>query len=182
MLAQAIASVDAQTYRPRAHLIGVDSNSLGPGRIINQLCKTVETEWVSILADDDLYDPDYLETMRAAGKDADIVLAWPRYEGRDFTPYRGEWDLERLRNRQDTGMAGTFMFRHALWQKIGWPHGIPDDWRFLTDAAVEGARFQPVYEEKWTYRWHGGNVSTVVSELAQGRVPEKLYHYARYLA
>lgn len=181
MLAEAIQSVQAQTYRPRTHLIGVDSNNLGPGRIINQLCKTVETEWVSILADDDLYDPDYLEVLRRESKSADIVLAWPRYEGRNHDPYRGKWSVDRLRARKDTGMAGTFMFRHRLWVKLGWPIGIADDWQFLLNAADQGARFSPVYEEKWTYRWHGGNASTVVSELMAGRVPEKLYHYVRFV-
>ncbi len=164
MLAEAIASVAAQTLQPAAHLIFVDTQRRGPGAAINRLAKAANTEWLSILADDDLYDPDHLETLMAHTDRADMVLSWSRFEGRgDYPQYRGEFHPYDLLNRQDTGMRGTFLFRRSLWERVGgWPTGPMDDWLFMVACVKAKARLVPVYRETWTYRWHGSNLSLSV--------------------
>lgn len=185
MLAEAIASVSAQTLPPFAHLVSVDHDHRGPGVMINRLVRAAETEWLSILADDDLYDPDHLETLHAVSADADIVLSWCRIEGspeRHESQHRGEFTAYDLKARTDTGMRGTFMFRKSLWEKLGgWPETPMDDWQFLINAIDTGARLVPVYRETWTYRWHGGNLSEIIGALSRGEQPAQLYHLAHHL-
>lgn len=185
MLAEAIMSVNAQTLPPYAHLISVDHDHRGPGVMINRLAHAAETEWLSILADDDLYDPDHLQTLHAVSAEADIVMSWCRIEGspeRHETQYRGDFHPYDLRNRQDTGMRGTFMFRRSLWEKLGgWPETPMDDWLFLTGAIDIGASLAPVYRETWTYRWHGTNLSEIIGALGRGERPSQMYYLAQHL-
>ena len=182
MLAESVQSVAAQTLKPAAHLIGVDHHYDGPAKTINRLVRASDTEWLSILADDDLYDRKYLATLARYTANADVVLAWFRMEGRDDPPFRGDWDPHRLRNRQATGFAGTFLFRRALFDKIGgWPDGLAEDWTFMVNALDAGARFVPVYQELWTYRMHDGSTSTIIGELDQGIVRPDIYHLRKYL-
>jgi hypothetical protein len=173
MLAEAIRSVQAQTVLPAAHLIEVDYARKGPGPVINRLTARARTEWVAILADDDLFHPDHLEVLLAHSADADIVLSWSRLEGRPDPQYRGEFFPMDLLERRDTGMRGTFMFRRKLWDKLGgWPAGPIDDWQFLVNAIKARARLVPVYQETFTYRFHGGNLSDLLSTGADPLVDD----------
>jgi GT2 family glycosyltransferase len=164
MLAEAIASVAAQTVQPVAHLIGVDNAREGPGPILNQLVRAAETSWLSILADDDLYDPDHLETLLDAANGRDVVFSWSRITGspeRHEKQYRGDFDPVLLLNRRDSGMRGCFMFRRSAWKKAGgWPVRSPvEDWEFMRRLLLTGSQFRAVYRETWTYRFHDTNVS-----------------------
>lgn len=184
MLAEACASVAAQTLKPKAHLIAVDYAHDGPGVLINRMTTIAMTEWVSILPDDDLYDPDHLETLAAHSGDADIVMSWSRIEGKEEEQYRGEFVPEHFLEKRDTGMRGCFMFRKSLWEKVrGWNVNIPlEDWDFLCRAVRAGARFAPVYRETWTYRFHDTNCSHVYAAAGEGKeLPENLYHLARFV-
>lgn len=163
MLAEAVESVAAQTFQPEAHLIFVDTQRKGPSAAINRLVKAAQTEWISILADDDLYDPDHLETLMGESDRADMVLSWCRIEGQDIPQYRGAFHPYDLLQRSDTGMRGTFLFRKSLWERVGgWPPGPIEDWKFMVACVQAKARLVPVYRETWTYRFHGGNYSLTV--------------------
>lgn len=161
MLAEAIASVQAQTLPAAAHLIAVDHQRLGPGPLLNQLTRAAETEWVSILADDDLYDPDHLEALADAADGADVVFSWGRLDGRDDPQYRGKYRHEDfLQQGRDTGMRGCFMFRKAMWGTVGgWRDEPVEDYHFLRRMILAGAYFRAVYRETWTYRFHDSNSS-----------------------
>lgn len=160
MLAEAVESVAAQTLQPQAHLILVDTQRKGPAAAINRLVKACQTEWISILADDDLYDPDHLETLMAESERADMVLSWCRIVGRDIPQYRGDFHPYDLLQRADTGMRGTFLFRKSLWERVGgWPPPPIEDWKFMVACVQAKARLVPVYRETWTYRWHDSNIS-----------------------
>jgi hypothetical protein len=160
MLAEAVEGVAAQTLQPAAHLIGFDYRRQGPSAAINQLTKAARTEWVALLADDDLFLPHHLETLMAHSKNADMVLSWCRIEGRDIPQFRGDFTPYDLLQRSDTGMRGTFMFRRSLWERVGgWPPSPIEDWKFMVAAVQAKARLVPVYEETWVYRFHTGNVS-----------------------
>ena len=185
MLAEAIQSVAAQTLPPKRHLIAVDHGYIGPGRMLNQLTAAADTEWVSILGDDDLYDPDHLETLAAETDNGSIILSWCRFDGKDEPQYRGQFDPRLLLARMDSGMRGIFMFRKNVWDMLGGFHEGPmEDWDFLTRAVKAGIRFAPVHRETWTYRWHdvgGGNTSTIVGKLMAGERPDELYHLKNHL-
>lgn len=185
MLAEACASVAAQTLQPKRHLVAVDYGYQGPGRMLNQLTEAADTEWVSILADDDLYDPDHLETLAAETGNGSIILSWCRFDGLDREQYRGEFDPRRLLARLDSGMRGIFMFRKNVWNMLGGFHEGPmEDWDFLVRAVQAGIRFAPVHRETWTYRWHdvgGGNLSNAITKLANGETPDELYHLAKHV-
>jgi glycosyltransferase involved in cell wall biosynthesis len=153
LLAEAIESVAAQTLKPDAHLISVDVHKLGPARLLNEMTAAAKTPWVSILADDDLYDPDHLESLAAEADGADVVFSWSRItDGRQ--QYRGEFRHEDFLNRgTDTGMRGCFMFTKTAWEKCGgWVDEPCEDWGFISRLITSGAYFRAVYRETWTYR------------------------------
>lgn len=182
-LAEAVASVLNQTLPAVAHLVELDLDFEGPGPTMNKLVPQAETEWVSILADDDLYDPDHLETLAANASKADVVLSWCRFLGAEGPPRPlGGFKLEDLRARRFTGMTGCFMFRKSLYDELGgWPEGVAEDWGFLIQAADAGARFAPIYRETWSYRQHDKSTSTAIGQLLRGEEPNNLYHLARHI-
>ena len=184
MLAEACASLAAQTFPPVAHLIEVDYRYQGPGALLNRMIAAARSEWISILADDDLYDPDHLETLAAHSQDADIVLSWCRIEGREEKQHRGEFNPHDFTRRRDTGMRGCFMFRKSLWERVGgWREDIAgEDLDFLVRAYARSARFVPVYRETWTYRFHDTNCSHIYRAVINGEpLPDNLYHLARHV-
>jgi hypothetical protein len=164
MLAEACASVAAQTFPAAAHLIGVDYDRKGPATIINQLVTAASTEWLAILADDDLFDPDHLEILMGEKRHADMILSWCRIVGRETPQYRGEFTPYDLLQRRDTGMRGTFLFRKSLWERVGgWPPSPLEDWKFMAACVQAKARLVPVYRETWTYRLHPGSFSVLTA-------------------
>jgi len=185
MLAEACASVAAQTLQPAEHLIYVDYKYDGPAALINRMVAATQTPWISILADDDLYDPDHLETLAARSKKADIVLSWSRIEGKEEKKqYRGKFNPDELLKKRDTGMRGCFMFRKSLWERVdGWREDVClEDWDFLARAHIKSARFAPVYRETWTYRFHDTNCSHIYAAVINKTpLPDKLYHLARHV-
>ncbi len=84
MLAEAVASVEAQTLSAEAHLIEVDHLRDGPAILRNRMLERAATEWVAFLDDDDLLDPHHLETL-AAGS-ADVVVPYCRFDGPPLSP------------------------------------------------------------------------------------------------
>jgi glycosyltransferase involved in cell wall biosynthesis len=184
MLAEACASVAAQTLQPAEHLIYVDYKHDGPATLINRMVAAAQTEWISILADDDLYDPEHLEALAARSVKADIVLSWCRIEGKQEKQHRGKFDPIDLLKKRDTGMRGCFMFRKSLWERVGgWQEDVyAEDWDFLARAYTKSARFVPVYRETWTYRFHDTNCSHIYAAVINKTpLPDKLYHLARHV-
>lgn len=181
-LAEAVATVQTQTLPAAAHLIELDIDYQGPGPTMNKLVPKAETEWVSILADDDLYDPDHLEVLATHSGKADIVLSWCRFLGAEGPPRPRYFRVEDLRRRAFTGMTGCFMFRKSLYDELGgWPEGVSEDWGFLIKAADAGARLVPVYQETWSYRQHEDSTSAAIGQMLRGETPKNFYHLARHL-
>lgn len=171
-LGEAKASVAAQTIQPITHLTEIDHDLEGPAPLLNRLIDQVTTPWFAVLPDDDLFDPDHLETLLQNATEADIVFSWCRFTGRDdgYTPYRGPFDPHHFLLRQESGLTGSFMARKSLWEKVGrYPEGVQlEDWNFLATAILEGARVVPVYRETWTYRFHPGSASSLIGRALRG--------------
>jgi hypothetical protein len=184
MLAEAIASVNAQNLRPITHLIGVDHHRAGIGRMLNQLAKSADADWLARLDDDDLLMPHHLETLAHASEHGDVVYSWcdlaPRLSEGQSPPLPAvlgasgwmpnqTFDAEKLRKRNY--IPATTLIRKSLWETVGgWTlpgWGVreaprtpeaAEDWDFWLRALDAGARFVCVPEVTWTYRYHGENV------------------------
>ena len=184
LLAEAVASVNAQSLRPVAHLIGVDHEEMGIGGTLNRLASSADADWLARLDDDDLIDPSHLETLAARTNEADILYSWcrivPRSTNGSEPPYpsvigRSGWtpnqtfDPERL--HASNYIPATALIRKSLWHELGgWQRagygvaGSPasaegtEDWDFWLRALEAGARFLCIPTVTWSYRYHGGNL------------------------
>ena len=161
MLAQAVASVSAQTFQPVEHLILVDHDRRGTGAAKTQLAHAARGDWVATLDDDDLLDPDHLALLAGYMLSADIVYSWCRVVGRDgWTPNR-HFDADALR-RSNFIPATALIRRDLIVQLGGWrdsavcEHGW-EDWDFWLRALNALTVFRCVPEVTWTYRFHPGS-------------------------
>jgi hypothetical protein len=183
MLAEASASVLAQTIYPVPHLIVVDEEYAGPGPTLNKLISQVETEWYAVLNDDDLFDPDHLEICLSQGGHADIILSWGRHEGNPDIPYRGRFSLVDWYEKNDTGMrGGCYIARKKVWEESPYRDELVEDWNFIRRAAWRGYRIHPVYKETWTYRFHNSNTSLIYDAALSGKdLPDNLHHLGKWI-
>jgi GT2 family glycosyltransferase len=177
MLAEAVASVRAQTLPPVAHLVGVDYDDAGIAGVLNLLGRAADAEWLARLDDDDLLDVNHLEVLAAAADGADVVYSWCRVAGRSGAggpaPVPGvirnaEWTPNELFDpavlRVRNFIPATTLVRRDLWERLGgWPgadrrrpdHG--EDYAFWLRALDARAIFRCVPQVTWTYRYHGAN-------------------------
>lgn len=156
LLAEAVASVDAQTVPPRAHLIGVDTYGEGPAVIRNRLLRRVTTRWVAFLDDDDVLRPMHLERLRTIGErtGVDVVAPYCAIDGhsigRQF--YNRPYDRDAMRRH------GIFPITVvARTQPILDVGGFPEDaryedWELWNALADRGHRFIVAPTVTWTYR------------------------------
>lgn len=164
LLAEAVASVAAQTRPPDVHLIHVDHERIGGAASLNRLlvgAVSASCDWIALLADDDLLLPRHLEVLEAAGAEADIVYPYCRVEGRPGFEPNSPFDPERL--QRQNYIPGTVLMRTDLACELkGWRSNAPngwEDWDAWKRALAAGARFVCVPEVTWVYRFHGSNDS-----------------------
>lgn len=156
LLAEAMAAVRAQTYQPAAHLIGIDYARIGTARNLNRTAVPAASEFLAILADDDLLDPHHLERLMAASDGADVVYSWCRTVGRGGWTPNEHFDPVRL--RQYNYIPATALIRaSAFWEVGGFPDEPLEDYGLWLRLLDWGARFVCVPEITWTYRFLGGN-------------------------
>lgn len=156
LLAEACASVAAQTQRPRDHLIGADYLRRGGARVYNILASAATTPWLATLPDDDAFLPGHLETLLAAAGDADVVYSPPETSGPD--PWQGyEQPFAPDALRRASIVSHVALVRTELVLDLGgWDEGQGYDWRFWVKALDAGARFVRVPERTWRYRLDAG--------------------------
>jgi glycosyltransferase involved in cell wall biosynthesis len=155
MLAEAVASVNAQTHPPADHMIAVDHSGRGPALIRDQLLKVTRTEWVAFLDDDDLLDPDHLEVLLdlAQRERADVVYSWCRFEG---PPLPAKY-FNRRYQRETLRRHGIFPITVATrWSAIVDAGSFRaderyEDWELWNRMADQGARFAWTDRITWTY-------------------------------
>lgn len=168
MLAEAVASVRAQTYVPEAHLIGVDHHRLGAPIIYNALARAADTVWISFLDDDDLLDPNHLETLMDNSTEADVVYANCRSEGHEFSLYGRPFSEADL---QDHCLVPiTALIKRSVFEKAGgFANESGYDWRLWQRAVSSGARVRQLHAQTWLYRRHHlGNQSHGELEVSYG--------------
>lgn len=157
LLAENIASVANQTVRPSAHVIDQhEAECYGPIEAYNRLARLVDTEWLAILDDDNVWLPNHLETVLPALDSADIVYSWdiggtrPRIDCTDWPQSRLVEHLQGA-NFIDQSCA----IRLSVYRDVG---GFRDpghefmDWDLWQRLARSGARFACVPIDTWCYR------------------------------
>jgi glycosyltransferase involved in cell wall biosynthesis len=179
MLAQAVASVRAQTLPAFEHFV-VDDGSYsvpdhdgvtvlridrgGPGPARNAAIDQARGEAIALLDDDDLWHPHHLETvwhaMQASGADvvyADCVVE-NRRDGYGFEVT--DFDGDALMHRNFICLPATLVRASAL-RAVG---GFPDeprgqDWSLWKRMHQHGMTFLHVPEVTVTYRFHTDNIT-----------------------
>lgn len=158
MLAEAVASVEAQTYGVTEHLILRDDEMRGGHWTKQRLLDQVKTEFTILLDDDDLLDPNYCERLMELREGADVVYGYCRSDV-GFETYNQPFSGLKI----DTGVSHVpqcAIFRTEAARAVG---GVPQKpaYDLLMWQAMwrNGSTFQAVPEELWTYRlspkwWH----------------------------
>lgn len=144
-------------------IVRVDVDHEGCARTVNALAREVESEWLFILADDDLMLPRCLEAHLAASADVGIVYSPPLVWGADPSPYHG----------RPPAIPSASLIRTSLWRELGGydeSREREEDRDFYTRALAVGARFVRVDDQPtWIYRLHDGSKSLLPWTTEQER-------------
>lgn len=172
LLAEALASVLAQTRQPDDIVIGIDPRRIGEVANQNRLIDAVNCDLVAFLHDDDVWLPNHLEvTLATFNNDVDVVASRFELVGRDPRSIEGwhdEWEHMRLTNwfPPSAVVARRDVFDHWIdktpehcW--IDWAN-----WNRLMDA---GARFAETGQVTWQYRF--GDWGNGSWDVKSGRTP-----------
>lgn len=158
LLAEATFSVFEQT-RPVCHVVRVDNDGVGPAAIRNALLQCVSTEWVAFLDDDDLLDPDHLETLASADLDnLDVVIPHCRFSDQTIPAKYCNRPYDRDALRQHGIFPITVLARRAaILDAGGFGDERYEDWALWNRMADNGCRFEVIPRITWTYRLGHGN-------------------------
>jgi hypothetical protein len=189
LLARALASVDAQTARPRRILVVADTERLGAAQTRNRLLRQVRTSWVAWLDDDDELLPNHLQVLIDAANDshADLVYSNPEVVGIPdplavcdddgnviqspvdvpFGPAQEQWLRERGNFIPITYLARTQLLKDAGGFPQPWSMPVAagnnsagcEDFLMLVKLLDAGARFHHVTGER-TWRYHVAGQNT----------------------
>lgn len=157
LLARAMRSVKAQTFPPEAHVVHVDLARGTCAQAYNRLARSVDTEWLTFLDDDDTFEPEHLETITKsyeAEPDVDVVYTRPNCVGHHCAWYYEPFSIEVLERRSIvpiTAVVRTEVFRQAGGFQEEWGA----DWRLWQRIASQGGRFRALEQTTWTYHRHG---------------------------
>ena len=176
LLARAVNSVSQQTNKPQAHLIMVDNHREGAPAMLDKIITHAKTEWVAILADDDEFLPNHLETLwqLIQSEKADIGFTHFKYSNRNdaghLEPFRG-LPFDNSNPRQ---MTGVFMAKRELLLDVGGHsvdfdplsyeldqqgNRIGEDFVIVKRLAAAGAKFAVSPDVTWIY--HTGHQNTL---------------------
>ncbi len=162
-LAECMQSVAAQTV-PVVHLIRPDIDRVGPAVIRTELLDEAVTSLVAFCDDDDLLDPDHVETLTTAleAMSADLAWSWHRTEGKRAaqTPRpRSQAEAERYLAGGRNVIPVTVVARREAILEAGafQPMDRFEDYALWLRMLELGHRFAYVKRETWTYRFLGEN-------------------------
>jgi glycosyltransferase involved in cell wall biosynthesis len=162
-LAECMQAVAAQTV-PVVHLIRPDIDRVGPAVIRAELLDEAVTDLVAFCDDDDLLDPDHIETLAKAIDAAGAELAWswhrtePRHSVRTPRP-RSVADAVKIMLAGRNVIPVTVVARRSAILEAGGfqPMDRFEDYALWLRMLDAGHRFAYVRRETWTYRFLGEN-------------------------
>lgn len=162
-LAECMQSVAEQTV-PVVHLIRPDIDRVGPAVIRSELLDEALTELVAFCDDDDLLDPDHVETLAVALKQgsAELAWSWHRTAGAGAPRTPRPRSMSEARSYLDGGRnvipVTVVARRSAILEAGGFqPMDRFEDYALWLRMLALGHRFAYVKRETWTYRFLGEN-------------------------
>lgn len=174
-LERALASVRAQSLRPREVVVEFDEERLGAAATRQRALDRVRTSWTAFLDDDDEFKPEHLAVLRAAADEheADYVYSWYDVEGgTDPAPqfFGVPWSDDAPHITTITVLVRTDLAQEVGFQDgghPGWRPGEPvvggEDHRFTLGCVEAGAKIVHVPERTWIWHHHGANTSGLPS-------------------
>lgn len=162
LLAEALASVAAQTRPPDDVVVGVDSRRLGEVGNMNRLIGATDCDWLAFLHDDDLWMTDHLEIACQHMDAADVIVSRFDLVGRPWStiePWHDNFDDLRWTNW--IGSPSMVVARRDAWGLWCPPYGryCWVDWANYNRVLDAGARFVDTGMVTTQYRFLGGNGS-----------------------
>lgn len=157
LLAECVASVAAQEADDVTHIIGMDVRGNGPAEKRNQLVPWMPhaDDWVTFLDDDDVWNADHVDILRAHMAGYDVVYTLAEIEGRPgWDPQQDTFDPERLRQVNYIPLCGVAIRAQLFHQVGGFPtEGLYEDHGLLVRLLDAGARFKCIPVRSWRYRF-----------------------------
>jgi len=178
MLAEAVASVRAQTLQPmehvivddgsysvgpldRVHVLQVSHRGLGPAR--NTGVEAARGEAIALLDDDDMWHSDHLATLWSVMSETgvDVVYSDCDEQGRrdGYAISVRDFDAELLERENFICVPATMVRKSALVAAGGFGRGSLEDWDTWKRMSRNGARFLHVPKVTVTYRFHDDNLT-----------------------
>jgi glycosyltransferase involved in cell wall biosynthesis len=155
LLAEAVASVDAQVRPVTERSVVTDHDRVGPAATRNRAVEACSSEWLAFLDDDDLWFPDHVATLLAGSGDADVVYTDCEVVGNagDLVVNR---DFDRFALLRHNYIPVTALVRRSTFLNAG---GFDtsarfEDWELWKSLSLAGARFVHVPAVTWQYRFH----------------------------
>jgi len=161
-LADAKASVQAQTYPPVVHLV---EKTLGihESTVRNRLIEMAEAEygceWVAFLDDDDVIYPNHLEKLASVvGPSTDMVYSrfkWVK-DGVE-QPFPHQWDMpgwDPLVLQRRNYIPVTVLLKIATFKRAGGFRPVMnEDWRLWQAMIPRIPSVVAIKDVTWEYRW-----------------------------
>lgn len=163
---RAVASVQAQTLKPEALVVQLDTNRAGAAATRNHALEKVTSEWVAFLDDDDELYPDHLKLCARAARLSGADVVYPGYDvdgdGDPVGCFGVPFDGHLLRRRNFipvTALARTEAVRAAGgFQPYPDEHGDPcEDWGLWLAMHDQGARFHHLPRKTWRWNLNPGS-------------------------
>lgn len=158
---RALDSVSQQTLGAAAVVIETDTGRLGAAKARNRALKSVTTEWVAFLDDDDVMYPNHLKLCARYATLQNLDVVYPGYDCDDdpVNCFGIPFDASLLRGRNFipvTVLARTELVRAAGgFQPHPDEHGDPcEDWGLWLAMLDQGAKFGHLPVKTW--RWNLG--------------------------
>ena len=177
LLAEALASVAAQTYPDREVIVVTDRDRHGAWWTKNEGVRQSHGDWITFLDDDDYLLPDHHSHLLACAEEtgADVIYGWytiingQGQEIPDFQPQHFGAPFDEAECRQHSYLPGSGpLIRGALLRELGYPQeGDPefgpgvyyDDWAMYLRLLNAGAWFVHLPEKLYVWRHNGLNTS-----------------------
>jgi glycosyltransferase involved in cell wall biosynthesis len=171
MLNRALISALNQMRLPDQIIVAMDHDRLGAAGNRNRALKSVQTEWVAFLDDDDEFLPQHLLVLLQNTDKGDVLYTGCTVlgpQGQEIPP-REEWGrfgkpFDGFLLRKKSYLPVTSMVRMRFLREMDEPFKAPldsdyDDWGMYLQLLDAGARFSHIAQKTWTWNHWGGNSS-----------------------
>lgn len=178
MLAEALASVCAQTRVPDEISVAVDHHRQGAATTRNRAWRATTSEYIGFLDDDDRLGPVHLERLLATAAETGADLVYPGFTvvgGSDPMPwvFGQPWDpanpvqttITVLWRREALEAVGGFPEPGPDWQDSRDPHGnrAGEDYEAVLRLNAAGGKIMHLPERTWEWVHHSANTMGLAS-------------------